>query len=115
MFLPSKVYYDLREACARAEGAREALKHQVATLDVTCDWFRVRISQLEHERALMIQHYTGVTVPALSIEKAPVPNPTQLRQSYDPVAHFADVGDTEAARMGISWHPETGEVVYAEK
>ena len=99
-------------ASALAVVERDALRLRLVALDTTMDWFRVRITQLEHERALMLQNYLGVTVPALSIEKTP--SPTSVRPSYDAVPHFDDMGDTEAKKHGITWNPETGEVSYPE-
>lgn len=113
MWLSRYIYDDLRNQLASTTATRDALFARVQALDTTFDWFRVRITQLEHERALMLQNYLGVTVPTLSIEK--VPSPTSVRPSYDAVPHFKDMGDTEAKAHGIDWNPLTGEISYPEE
>ena len=113
MFISRAVYQDLRESLVAAQAERDTQHAQISALNTTCDWFRVRITQLEHERALMLQNYLGVTIPTMSIEK--VASPASVRPSYDPVPHFDDVGDEEAKRMGIDWNPLTSEVTYRER
>ena len=112
MWVNRQVYQELREALVAVTAVRDAQTANLAAVHTTLDWFRVRITQLEHERALLLQNYLGVTVPSLSIEKAPT-SPTSIRPSYDPVPHFQDIGDDEAKRLGVEWNPETGEVVYS--
>ena len=89
-----------------------ALRLRLVALDTTMDWFRVRVTQLEMERATLLQNYLGVTIPTLSIGKAPA---APTHPSYDAVPHFADMGDEEAKRLGVEWNPETGEVVYSQQ
>jgi hypothetical protein len=106
------VFSDIRDELVAARAVVDVLNTRLSALDTTCDWFRVRITQLEHERALMLQNYMGITVPHMSIERAPKAG--AVRPTYDPVPHFDDVGDEEAKRIGVDWNPETGEVNYNE-
>ena len=112
MWLSRIVYQDLRESLVAAQAERDTQHATVAALNTTMDWFRVRITQLEHERALMLQNYLGVTVPTMSIDK--VETPSHIRPNYDPVPHFDDIGDEEAKRLGIEWNPETSEITYRD-
>jgi hypothetical protein len=112
MWISRAVYTDLRESVVAAQAIRDSQIANISALNTTVDWFRVRITQLEHERALMLQNYMGITVPHMSIERAPKAG--AARPSYDPVPHFDDVGDDEAKRIGVDWNPETGEINYNE-
>jgi hypothetical protein len=112
MFIPRKIYQTLRDEYTKAHAEAAVLALHNRALETSCDWFRVRITQLEHERALMLQNYMGITVPHMSIERAPKAG--AARPSYDPVPHFDDIGDDEAKRIGVDWNPETGEINYNE-
>ena len=81
---------------------------QVATLTATLDWLRVRVSQLEIERAQLIYNYMGVKVPTPSIEMERTPSPSA--SALNTLPSFEDIGDEEAARLGIGWN-EHGEIV----
>jgi hypothetical protein len=71
------------------------------------NWLTVRVSQLEHERSILLRDYMGVTVPALTIRRD-----TPQTEPLDSPVSFSDVGDDEAKRLGIDWNPETGEINY---
>jgi hypothetical protein len=100
----SKVEY-LRILTERdiAVGIARALEPRVIAMEAAADWMRVRVTQIDHERGALIQKYLGVSVPAIRFEEED--------RSRTPVSHiindagqlFSDVGDQEAARMGIGW------------
>ena len=110
MWIPKHVYRELEDAHARAREAfvaanivREVLERHNAALTTTVDWFRVRISQLEMERAQLLFNYTGVKVATPSIER--VPDPVE-GHPLNQTVHFGDVGDREAAKLGIRWNQD---------
>jgi hypothetical protein len=111
MWLDRKIYQSLRDDYTKANAECALLAQHNRAIEATMNWLTVRVTQLEHERALLLQNYLGVTVPSLSIEK--VTPSTSIRPSYDPVPHFDDIGDEEAKRMGVDWNPETGEIAYS--
>ena len=111
MWVDKTVYFELRDALAAAVATRDTLIGHNRALETTNDWFRVRISQLEHERAVLMQNYMGIAVPVMSIEKE---KPRTDPNIYQATPHFNDVGDDEAKRLGIEWNPLTGEVTYPE-
>ena len=97
---------ELAEARAEARIQLEGNK----VLQVNMDWLRVRINQLEHERAVLIENYMGVKVspPRLS-------SPDDAKAFNDPAQFdpFADIGDKEAERMGIGFNLD-GSIAYRE-
>lgn len=111
MWISRVVFTELRDKLLKAEAVRDSLATHNRALETTCDWFRVRITQLEHERALLIQHYMGVNIPVPSIERVP---DKPKESPYHPVPHFNDIGDAEAKRLGITWNPD-GSVSYASQ
>ena len=111
MWISQGMFEELLKARAKAEGEAHGLAQNNRALEVTMDWLRVRVTQLEHERAILISNYMGINVPTPTIAK--VPNPGQLRDNYHAVPHFNDIGDDEASRLGVSWN-EDGTVKYSE-
>ena len=108
MWIHRKTYDDLRLEWTKAHEEARVLAQQNQALTTTLDWFRVRITQLEMERAQLLWNYTGVKIPTPVIAKNV--NANAITQTPD----FADVGDAEAARLGISW-AEDGSLVYAQQ
>ena len=107
MWCDRKVYDDLRLDTAKRGAECQVLQQQNTTLTTTLDWLRVRVTQLEQERAQLLFNYTGVKVPTPRIEYEHA-----AEAAHPP--HFRDVGDVEAARLGISWD-EAGNLVYASE
>lgn len=108
MWISRETYDDLRRDVAVLREAERIYTQQNHALEVTMNWLTVRVTQLEQERAQLLFNYTGVKVPTPRIEHD---------QHAAHVAHpasFADVGDAEAARLGISWD-EAGNLVYASE
>ena len=111
MWVNKSIYQDLRDELVAAVTTRDTLIGHNRALETTCDWFRVRISQLEHERAILMQNYMGITVPVLSIEKD---KPKNSDSPFHATPHFNDIGDDEAKKLGIDWNPLTGEIAYPD-
>lgn len=103
MWIDRNTYDDLRQDHATSASEARVLSEQNRALQTTIDWFRIRISQLEQERAQMLYNYTGVKVAVPQIERAPETDPAKILQS---VQHFHDIGDREAARLGIGWNDD---------
>lgn len=106
MWITRKAYDDLRLEWAKTHEEATVLNRNYTALMTTMDWLRVRVTQLEQERAQLLFNYTGVKVPTPRIERehaAEVAHPP----------HFDDIGDAEAARLGITWD-EAGNVVYMQ-
>jgi hypothetical protein len=111
MWISRELFVSLisRESTARGELA--ALQSRFAAQDAMCDWFRVRLTQLEKERAQMILKYTGVAIETPVFAKEPeIP----VEQVLSEVSSFDDVGDEVAARLGIGHNPD-GTLNYSKK
>ena len=106
MWIDRQTYDDLRLDAAEARGAKQALERQVSALDTTMDWMRVRVNQLEEERAQLLFTYTGVKVSVPKISRAPEIDPTPYRRTMDEMPSFEDVGNEAAAALGLSWNPD---------
>lgn len=78
----------------------EQARH-IATLTATMDWLRVRVTQIEQERAQLLYNYMGIKVETPSIERTRVPGPSELASAVAP--YFTDMGDDEAAKQNVSW------------
>ena len=101
MWIDRKTYDDMRLDNAKAQVEARVFSEQNRALQVTLDWFRVRISQLEMERAQLLFNYTGVKVSSPVIERAPDGDVAKALQA---VQGFDDIGDAEAERLGIGWN-----------
>ena len=111
MWISSAVFESLVADRAKAEGKSHAQELEVVALKGTMEWMIVRLNQLEHERAVMIQQYMGVRIAAPSIEstRSEVESATFMNTSAD---LFSDVGDAEANRLGLGWNDQ-GEMTSA--
>lgn len=120
MWITQTAYLELQKALIGAQAEVAAIKAQQAALTNTNDWLMVRVTQLEMERAKLIEVNYGVKVDVPVIEKRPEHFVTGMTTgqpkldsdfSLNQTISFNDVGDDEARRLGISWN-DNGEVVY---
>lgn len=110
MFISRKSYDDLRTESTKNHEESRVLAQQNAAMMTTLDWFRVRITQLEMERAQLLFNYTGVKIPTPTIHReAPGTPSNPLSQ----LPNFDDIGDQEALKLGIGWN-EDGTIAYSK-
>lgn len=107
MWIARHVYDSMNESRIKAEAIQKALEQQNITLQAHLEWMRIRLTELGFERAQLLKKYMGVDVPVASFE--PASDQPDFNQTFD----FSDMGDTEAAKHGISWGPD-GSVSYAK-
>jgi len=101
MWMSKAIYADQHDRLVKAEAIVESVKIHNAALHTTMDWMRLRLNQLEHERAQLIHNYMGVQIAVPNIEPSrQSDNPADL---FNQVPSYDDVGDAEADRMGIGW------------
>ena len=110
MFIRTNQFLKLVEDKAQAEGVASVLRTENAKQVVTIDWLRTRVNQLEKERAILMRERTGLTIPIPEIDMI-TGNKMRETRSTPPLPSFEDVGDEEAARLGVD-HNEMGELVY---
>ena len=100
MFLSRNAYNDLRDERVKSQIEVAALTQVNAQLNAHIEWMRVRLTQLEFERAQLLKRYMNIDIPTPSFE-APADHP-------DPNETFSfnDVGDEIAKKLGISFNPD---------
>ena len=101
MWIERKLFMDLIQKESVARGELAALQTRFAAQDSMVDWFRIRLTQLEKERAQMILKSTGVAIETPVFAKEPEQTP--LDQVLGEVSTFDDVGDEIAKKLGIEW------------
>lgn len=90
-------------------GENRALRDQNKALQVHLDWFKIRTTQLERERAQLLYKFTDVKVEVPDYTPTPPPSVEQILN--ESASSFEDMGDEAASRAGIGWN-EGGQVVY---
>ncbi len=108
MWISKQAFEDLLKRQYEAVGTAQALERQVLSQKSTMEWMTFRLTQLEHERAQLIFNYMGIKIAVPSVE-APVDS-KRVADALNETVDFRDVGDVEAARLGLGWN-EAGEVV----
>jgi len=85
-----------------AQAKAGLLEQQVAALNTGADWMRIRLTQLEHERAALIYRYMDVkmVVPEISQD---APAASTGAEALSDIPSFEDMGDDKAAEQGIDW------------
>jgi hypothetical protein len=72
---------------------------------------RHRINALEKERSILLMRAAGIALPVPEI----VPTmPRSTAPGFDALPSFEDVGDGEAARLGLSNDEATGELIHTK-
>jgi hypothetical protein len=110
MFISKLAWTAERDARIKAEALVGFLQSDRVALHTTMDWMRVRLNQVEQERADLIERYLGVKISVPNI--APAEKPTDNADLFNQTPSFEDVGDAEAERLSIRWDNQTGEVLY---
>lgn len=112
MWIDRKFYEHFRLDWANVSGELTALKSRFAAQDTMVDWFRIRLTQLERERAQLIFNYTGVKIETPSF--VPKVEEPVTETILNEATAFDDVGDEVAKRLGIEWAPD-GTLSYSKK
>lgn len=112
MWISKTMWRDERDARIKAEAELTGLRSHNAALKTTMDWQMVRLTQLEHERAILIETYMGIKSAIPTVVKD-MPSATS-QEIMQELPTFEDMGDEAAERAGVTWN-ELGEVVYPSK
>lgn len=110
MFISRKIYEFLQLELVKAREEARAVTNASRSMETSLDWLRVRVTQMEKERAVMIERFYGVKIPVPEIMKAPDPfesHPLNAGLSFE------GVSDAEATALGIS-HDAEGRVIYTK-
>ena len=113
MWISNAAWLKEREDAIQLRLERDGALKRLDQQDVTLGWFMHRLTQVEAERAKLIFNFTGVKVDAPTYEKeTSQAESNRINQNpLNSLPNFSDVGDLEAARLGIDWNPE-GELTY---
>ena len=106
MWLSSKIFSILevskesvdstRQELAVTKAERDILKHQLTVSQTQFEWLRMRVNQLEVERAQLLEKATGIKTAVPEIVRAPSQMETMINQFT-----FDDVGDEMAKKLGL--------------
>lgn len=106
---------DERERCARAEGQLDLAHEQLAIAQNNFEWARVRLNQVEAERATFLSALLHLPIAPPAIEREEPPQPATATPGVGlPISlgfDFEDVGDDAARRMGLE-HDDGGALRY---
>ena len=70
MWMSKAMYAEQHDRLVKAEAVVQSVQIHNAALHTTMDWMRLRLNQLEHERARLIENYMGVRISVPNIEPA---------------------------------------------
>ena len=106
MWVPSKVFdwfkisqesvNELRTEVLALRAERDVLKTQLTAANANFDWLRLRVNQLEHERAALLEKAAGIKTVVPEI----VRTPSQMDSMINAFS-FDDVGEEMAKRLGL--------------
>ena len=116
MWISRAHYDDTRLDAEKWRTAARIQADQNIAQRATIEWLCTRLTQVERERALLIQNYMGIAVEVPDIRPAPtveVPLPATLER-FQGAGMFDDVGDKAARELGIDWGPD-GRIVAKDE
>ncbi len=86
----------LKTNVAAKETEIASLKLQNATSNNHFDWLRLRVNQLEQERAQLVEKAYGIKIAVPEVVRQPAANALQLNSTL-----FEDLGDENAKTLGL--------------
>jgi hypothetical protein len=108
----AKAFQLEHDARVKAEAVISVVERENVALHTTMDWMKMRLTQLEQERAQLIYRYMGVKITVPEIEDEQPQNGVNHTLN-DAAALFSDMGDQAAAELGVEWD-EDGRVKYTK-
>jgi hypothetical protein len=104
---------DARVAEASIAGSYTKCLEQKAKDDLTIDWMRHRINALERANSILMNKVSGVSMPVPEIVASRPGTMSELPDTMTHMPSFEDVGDGEAARLGV-FHNAEGELEFQD-
>lgn len=87
----------LREELAATRADRDAIKEQLLFVKSNFEWLRLKVNQLEVEKAALLQKAIGIPIPAPEIVSRSING-----QDFDPKnLSFDDIGEDMARKLGF--------------
>lgn len=87
---------DLRQELTAVKTERDILRNQLLVTQTNFDWLRMKVNQLEMERAALMSKAYDIQVPAPEIARTPIVDPTLDPKNFS----FEDLGDSLAKKFG---------------
>lgn len=111
MWISKKAYDAMHDEWLKNHEEARVLAEQNRALQVTQDWFRVRVTQLEKERAILLNNFMGLKIEVPNYDVTPPSGAKDPLAILGGTQIFEDMGDDEAKRHGIE-HTADGRVAY---
>lgn len=130
MWIDKASFVKLIEQVATANAEAKVLSEQCRAHQTSIDWMRVRVNQLEMERAELFKRVTAIRIPVPEIQtvetnpamssrsgNALMPPMTredlenQMKRNLNEMPSFEDPGNERAAKLGI-FNNDDGTVRY---
>lgn len=110
MWIDRKVYENLLLDNAKLREESRVLNDRVTAQQAALEWFMIRVTQLEKERAALVHNYMGVKLETPDFRPRVVAQnlPENIPDTIGSMS-FADIGDEAAKRLGLGWD-ESGAV-----
>ena len=89
-------FEDIKAEVKELRGVNQVISNQLANANVTNDWLRFKVNQLEIEKAALMEKAYNIKLPVPEIARAPRVDP-----SYDPKNFSFDIGDELARQIGL--------------
>ena len=103
MFVNRRDWDALTKRADTAEAKNAGLERHNVALEASLDWMRLRLSQLDHEKAQLMYKFLDIKLNVPEIQRAPKPPSQDTAAALLESLSFADMGDAEAAKLGIGW------------
>jgi hypothetical protein len=87
----------LRIELAAVSAERRLLTEQLHKAEITSDWLRMKVNQLEYERAALMEKAYNIHIPTPEIARQPTIDPTFDPKNFS----FEDVGEVAAKTLGL--------------
>ena len=111
MLVSRSVIDHLKERAVAAEAKNATLERHNTALEASLEWMRLRISQIEHERALLLYKFMDIKLDVPEIARKPVAPSPETAEALHATLDFNDVGDDMATKLGIGWNAD-GSIRY---
>lgn len=114
MWINRRTYEDLRNTLTKAEATVVAEVSANKAIRESNNWFMFRITQLEKERAVLLERMFGIKIAIPELQAAPTVVADPFAENpLNETMSFEDVGNAMAKQMGIT-HDAEGHVVYTK-
>ena len=102
MWISRQAYQDLQDELTKHRAELVAQNRANQMLEATMNWLRHRVTQIEAERAVLIDKFMGVKIPAPEFHAPKVRDPF-AEHPFNEMDIFRGLSDAEALKEGVEW------------